>query len=263
MGVGLRLDIFGAGIIYPFLLIMIRCSGFLIITPILGSRVVPNRLKAGLSFFLAFLVFPLLNIRGILPPQDLITLGIEVFNQLVIGFTMGFGVYLFFHIFQLAGQFIDMRMGFALANVANPNYEGQAPLVGQFKDMLAILLFLAWNGHHYLIRLLYESFYVLPLRQSVSGDFLPVIFRMAGDVFILSFKLALPVLATLFVVDIIFGILARTIPQMHILVIGFPIKILLGIILLMLIIPSFTIFTRNIFSELYGYLEQLLSIWQG
>ncbi len=250
---------------YIFILTMLRYSGLFIITPILSSNVIVSRLKVALSFFLAIITLPVIVEEQLLEvPDNLFYILADVLKELSIGFIMGFIVLLLFTAIQLAGQYIDMRMAFRLANAVNPLSNSSTPVVGQFQNIMATLLFLAINGHHILIHNIYKSFEAIPLGRTVYIDELfKFIFRASGDIFILSFKIALPIIGTIFLVDVILGFLARAVPQMNLFIIGLPVKILVGFIFLILSLSIMVNFYNDLFSDLFKDILRLLRLLAG
>lgn len=247
---------------YVFILIMARYIGLFLLAPILGSRVIPVRVRIALIYFLAVLTLPLLsNLQAIALPINPVIIGLGVISELAVGFTIGFISFLVFAVIQLAGQFIDMRMGFAIVNVMDPITGMSAPLMGQFKNVLAILLFLTINGHHLLIKTLYQSYNLIELGGAAfSRSTFQYIFQTTADIFMLAFQLALPVIGTLFIADVIFGFLARSIPQMNIFIVGLPMKILIGLLVLILSIHFTVYFFQDLFSSMYQQLYQLIKL---
>ena len=251
---------------YLFLLTMARYLGIFLITPIFSSSVIVNRVKIGFSFLLALITLPIIQqqSQAIQFPDHGLLLLADILKELSIGFIMGFAVLLVFSAIQLAGQYIDMRMAFRMANVVNPMTNSQSPLVGQFKNIMSILVFLAINGHHIIIYNIYKSFSIVPIGEAVySNQLFRFIFRESADIFILSFKIALPVIGTIFIVDVILGFLARAVPQMNLFIIGLPIKILVGLIFLILSISAVIHFYTDVFNQMFDELIELLHILSG
>lgn len=247
---------------YTFLLIFIRYTGLFIVTPIFSSRTIPLRIKVGLSFMMAITTIPLFTGGIIMPSHEGLIL-ITILREILIGFSIGFIALISFAVIQLAGRFIDMRMGFAIVNVADPIHGETLPLIGQFKNLLAILLFLAINGHHVLIKALFHSFDLIPpggANLTTAG--LEFIIKNSGELFILAFRVALPVIGTLFIADMILGFLARTMPQLNIFVVGLPLKILVGMVMLFLSLNIFMGFVGNTFTEMFEDIYKLLSLLQ-
>jgi len=245
-------------LIMTFGLIMTRIIGFFLIVPFFGSVQIPARVKAGLALFLTLLLLPVIEGSPAQPPVPL-EFALLIINEMLAGVLLGFLVFITFSAVQLAGQFIDLRMGFALVNVLDPQSGEQIPLAGQLKTILATLFFLSLQGHHFLLRGLARSFDALDLGQAfpilISGEF---IMRVAGDMFLISFMIALPIIASLFISDIVFGFLARTIPQINMFSVGLPTKILVGILILSLTVPTFGRYFQDLFNRMFTQLNTLI-----
>lgn len=248
--------------IYSFLLITIRFSGIFLVTPLYSSQIIPIQVKSGLSLISGFILYPIIFQEGAIPfPDSVLEVIFNLVNELLIGLILGFSVFLIFSALQLAGQLLDLRMGFAMVNVIDPFTGSNAPLIGQFKNILAILLFLIINGHQQIIRALVASFKILPLtRPFLTPELMGYIFRIAGDIFLIGLRLALPVMAVLFIVDVVFGFLARTVPQMNVFILGFPLKILIGFLILLLSMPFMIEFLIDILQSIDTELANLLKL---
>jgi len=250
--------------IYLFILILIRYIGLFLMAPFLGSTAIPTRVKIGLAFLLAIVTMPLLVDNCLSVPGSVLFVLIDITVELGIGFGLGFISYLPFAAIQLAGRFVDLGMGFAIVNVSDPINGETMPLVGQFKNLLAILIFLAINGHHILIKALYGSFRLIPPGEKVlniNSSGMEYIFRATGDLFVLAFKIALPVIATIFIADIIFGFLTRTIPQLNIFILGLPMKIILSFVVLMFSLYFTILFIGDLFQDMSLELFRLIRLF--
>ncbi|MGM0602297.1 MAG: flagellar biosynthetic protein FliR [Bacillota bacterium] len=257
----------GAGIlsnnsIYLFVLIMIRYIGMMLITPIFSSQVIINRVKIILAVSLAVLTYPILQqmyqIEFNLNPILLI---INIMSEISVGLFMGFAVFLIFSAVQMAGQFIDMQMGFRIANVVDPFTGANSPVIGQFKNILITLVFLAVNGHLFLIRQLFSSFEIIPPGQINFGvEIWQYFFRRSADMFVLSVKMALPIVGAVFVIDIILAFLARAVPQMNLFIVGLPVKIMAGLVLLFLLLGVLTHFYNQIIMDIIYEIGDLFKL---
>ena len=248
--------------IYIFILIMIRYIGLFMIAPVFGSRVIPARVRLALILFLSFITFPILsNTQGAEVPENLLAVMLSVFGEFAVGLSIGFISYLLFAAIQFAGHYMDLSMGFAIVNVIDPISQTQAPVLGQFKNILAILVFFAINGHHLLLRAVYYSYQLIPLGNvSFSNAFFRYIFSIGSEFFRIAILIALPVTGTLFVATVILGFLARTIPQMNIFVIGLPLKVLLGFLILSLSLVFTIYYFQDLFAWLYRSLSELIKL---
>ena len=158
-----------------------------------------------------------------------------------------------------AGQIIDTQIGFGIVNVMDPRNEIQVPMVGNFLFILALLLFFMANGHHMLIKFLYESYGLLPVGQiNIEYNMVFTILEIFIGTFIIAVKLAVPILAALLLTEAALGILARTVPQMNIFVVGMPLRIIIGMLTLYFIMPLFAAIMEYIFDDMYSNITVIL-----
>ncbi|GAB6098882.1 flagellar biosynthetic protein FliR [Halanaerocella petrolearia] len=246
--------------IYYVSLVITRIIGLFVIAPIFGSKALPRRLKVGMIVILAILLINIIPLpEGRIP--ELGILGLELITEFIIGLIMGFILSLIFTAIQLAGQFIDRRMGFAMANILDPQSGTQVPLVGQYKNILATLVFLSFNGHHKILKLLAKSFELIKLGQFHSSiDLFNLLLRIIGDLIPLGFRIALPLLATLFIVDLAFGLIARTVPQLNIFILGLPLKLFVGLLMLIITLPNYISLLEDVFGEGFSNLYNVLEL---
>jgi len=184
--------------------------------------------------------------------------------EVLTGYALGLVGYVFFAAIQLAGQLIDMQMGFGIVNVLDPQSGMQVPLVGSLYYLLALLIFLGIDGHHQLLSAVYQSYDVIPI---LGGNFQPgfteFLVKLAGYMFVMGVKLAAPIVAALLVADAALGFMARTVPQMNIFLVGMPLKILGGIFMLLLTLPVYVWLIQAVFTQLFRYLDQALYFLAG
>ncbi len=258
----MQLEMFLIDNTYLFLLILIRYLGLFIITPLFSSSVVLNRIKVGLALLLTVVSFPVLqNLYSPQLPESVIIIVGEVLREVSIGILFGFTVLLIFSAVQLAGKLIDLRMGFRIANELDPVTGISAPIMGQFKNILATLTFLVINGHLILIRSLFATFDIIPPGKTVFENLTwQFMFRSSADLFIIGFQIALPIVGTVFMIDILLGFLARTVPQMNIFIVGLPVKIIAGFIVLLLSLHVSIYFYRNMFENMFEEIIRLINL---
>lgn len=191
-----------------------------------------------------------------------------VIREVLIGILLGFVAYLFFTVTQIAGSFVDMQMGFGIANVVDPMTGAQSPILGNLKFFLAVLTFLAIDGHHYLLMGIMNSYDWVPLDNEFftriyEGSVSTFLLRTLSTMFVLAFQLSAPLITALFLVDVALGMLARTAPQFNVFVIGLPLKILVGYIVYLVMIPGFLFLFQQLFSHLFAALNEMLMTLQG
>lgn len=241
-----------------FLLMFARISGIFTSAPVFGSHNIPVQAKAGLSILMTYMMLPLFMNNSQIPDAFLPYI-VMVIGEFLLGLIIGFASSLVFSGVQMAGHLLDMQIGFGIVNVIDPQFGQQVPLLGNFKYILALLIFLVTNGHHVLLSAIFASFKLVPVTGVVFNTTIyAMIVNMVVGIFIIAFKISLPVLIALFLTDIALGILARTMPQMNIFVVGIPGKIIVGIFVLSLAIPFYIAFLEVVFNAMYSDIYHLL-----
>ena len=248
-----ELDIFNMALfnLQIFLLIFTRISSIFLTAPIIASRNIPYITKIGLAFVITVLLFPIIN-KEIDLPADILSYLIIILNQVVVGIIIGFTAYMIFIAIQLAGQIIDLQMGFGIVNIIDPLSNMQVSIIGQFQFVLGILIFLVINGHHYLFQAISDSFSIVPLKSigitQVTVDKLIDIFY---GMFIIAFKIAGPATIALLLTNVTLGFIARTVPQMNVFIVGLPLNILVGIAAVLLSLPVIVNMLNSLFNSMW------------
>lgn len=239
-----------------FLLALTRVSGVFIMSPFLGSRNIPATVRISAAVAITLVLYPMLlesTDAGIAIPETLIGYALAVATELFIGWLIGFTAFLTFSMVHMAGQILDMQVGFGMVNVVDPTSGQQVPIIGSFQYNLALIAFLVSNGHHLLLSGLFESFRIVPiLGAHVQSTLTQLVMDFISGIYITGLKIAVPVLAAIMLTEVALGVLARTMPQMNIFVVGIPAKILVGLFILMMTIPFFIMFMDVAFNEMYG-----------
>ncbi|MGI6225619.1 MAG: flagellar biosynthetic protein FliR [Peptococcales bacterium] len=246
---------------YPlFLIIILRISGFMISAPVFNSRNIPGQLKIALTLFMSLFTYFLVSNTFTIPEIDL-SYFIILFSEFLVGVVIGFAAQLLFSAIQLAGQSIDMQMGFGIVNIMDPQSGMQIPIIGSFKNLLAIFVFFLINGHHYLFEAMFYSYQVVPIGGFTANPGLAsLLINLTGDLFLIALKLAAPLVGALFITDFVMGIISRTVPQMNVFLVGMPAKILSGILLLLLIIPFYVYLLTSLFEKSFKDIFRLIQV---
>ena len=220
----------------PFLLVMFRLSGIFVFGPMFGSRLIPMQLKALLVVVLAFCTYPLVPAQAV-SFESLPAMAFAVGSELLIGIIIGFGATLPLFALQLAGLIMGQQLGLGLARVFNPDLEEETEVVGQLLFLLALTVFIAANGHHLMLAVLVRSFHSVPLGGYMPDSGLVVLMTgLLTSMFDLALRIAAPVLCLLFLETAAMGFIARTVQHLNILSLGFPLRILLGMGLLVAVV---------------------------
>lgn len=227
-----------------------RASGMMVSAPVFQSKGIPRQARVLFAFALAFTVAPFIKSDVDLTKFNFWMAAFALIQEVLVGLILGFMVNLTFYAIQIAGYFFDTSMGFGVINIIDPNTGTEMPLLGQFNHILALLVFLAMNGHHTIIMSFIQSFDLIKpgaffIRNQAVGIFISAFSRM----FYLGFKIGIPILGTIFLVDTALGIIAKLVPQVNVFIIGFPIKIILGITMLVLFIPVYIMVIESCFAN--------------
>lgn len=232
-----------------FLLIFVRVSGIFIFSPIFSSQNVPNPLKIGFSFFLSILLTTTLNVNYLSSIETNYIL--LIIKELMVGIIIGYVSYAFFSAFYVLGQIVDMEIGFGMVNVIDPQNKVQVPVMGNFYYILALLVFLMINGHHVVIKALIESYEFVPIGSFYFSEGIThKLVEILAKTFSLGFRISSPIVVVMLLIDILLGVLSRTMPQMNVFVVGMPLKIIVGLLIVAVSIPVFYALTGKVFDEM-------------
>lgn len=240
-------------------MVFIRVTGMFVSAPVLNTNRIPMPVKVGLAFLMSIVLFPLVGGAVNTLPSDLFPYVILVLKELLVGLSIGFVATMIFSAVHMAGEISDMQSGFAFAALIDPTSGERTSIIGQFQINMAWLIFLGVNGHHVMINGVADSFRMVPLgNAALDGRVISSVLVMCSQVFIIGLQIGAPVVGAVLLGDIALGVLARTVPQLNILVLGFPIKMMLGLIVLMLSLPLVVTLERNLVPVMQHAISTLL-----
>jgi flagellar biosynthetic protein FliR len=234
-----------------FFLIFLRVGAIMMTAPLFGSKNIPLLLKAGLLLSISMVLFPIINLDSIPFLTEVMPFGLGVIGEIILGVTIGLSVRLLFAGIQLAGQLAGFQMGLAIVNVMDPQTSAQVPILAQFNNLIAMMVFLAINAHHWFLRSLMESFRLVPpFNFTLNYSLVEHLMMLGGNMFIIALKIGAPIIATMLITSVALGLIARTVPQMHIFIVAMPLKILIGLLMLSLTAPYLSSFLNEVFRGL-------------
>ncbi len=240
------------------LLAFLRFISFNFSFPLFNQRSIPWQLRIGFSALLAIAVAPTTT-HTLEPFWFLLVLAVQ---EIGIGLLLAFVVTLLFGIIYFAGQLIDVPMGFGMVSIFDPQSGMQIPVFSQFYHLLGMLIFLAVDGHLWLFHALAESLDYIPINTFFSLELtMETLMSLSKNIFVIGFQIALPIIGTIFLTDMALGIVTKAVPQINVFVIGFPIKIMVGMLILTLVIPTYVHIASGLFALdglLFQYIYQLL-----
>lgn len=247
---------------YGFLLILIRTSGMLVSAPLLSHRAIPSWTKIGFAVFFALVLVPLQKDRLPAPPADAGHVAGAVISETLFGLALGLAMQLVFVGIQMGSHILGLQMGFGMGQVYDPITGAQFGALDSFYAVLVTLIFFVTNGHHLVIQALAET-----LRAVPPGGFNPAALRsdaiaaLAAGLLVTAARVAMPVVAALFLTDVGMGFVARVMPQANMMVVGTPVKVGVGLIVLIAALPATAALMQGVINgPLTGSSEQLLGV---
>ena len=244
------------------LLIFIRVTAIVSVTPLFGNNAVPVRVKAAISFFLSIIMINTVDYTAV-SYVGTIGYSVLVMKEAITGLVIGIGSGFCLYILNYSGHFIDMELGLSMAMEFDPTSNLQSTITANFLSHLFIIMFLMSDMHYFIIDALNESYKAIPIGgANIDAGLYHIIVKYIVDYFVIALRIALPIFACVFVINIILGILAKVAPQMNMFVIGMQLKIFVGLFILYMImgmLPGIVDFIFEEMRELTGMFMDILS----
>jgi flagellar biosynthesis protein FliR len=256
----MNLPFLSAGQVEAFILVLLRVSAIVVTIPVISDQSVPVRVKAALSIMITLIIFPVV-LPKIPEPSNyqLLILLYRMAGEVMIGLIIGFAARLIFAGIQMAGDMIGFQMGLSIANVIDPMTSDQVSIITELQYLIAMLLFLAVDAHHIFFSALIQSYSILsPLTFHFSGQLMQLIFDFSKEMFVIAVKLGAPLMAVMIFSNVGLGIVARTVPQINVFIVGMPLQIAIGLIFLGLTAPLYIKLTQGLFGNLEAKIIHLL-----
>jgi flagellar biosynthetic protein FliR len=239
-----------------FLLLFARLSGMFTFFPFFSHMKIPMSIKTAIVVFLTIFLFPYASAPNV--EFSVAGLILAILSEILLGFIAGTFLLLVFAMLEMAGMQISFVMGFTMASVIDPQTNTSLPLISQIFTLLALVVLLAFNGHHLMLLFISDSLSILPL-----GEFYPsqnvwtYLVKAATNMFVFGFILSFPIVGMSLLADVVFGMLMKTMPQFNLLVVGFPIKIMVGFVVMVAILSSIMFVFKREFLSAIEYLSIL------
>ena len=247
-------------LISQFFFPLFRLSGMFIAAPVLGSHLVPVRIRVILALLVTLLILPLIPE---IPVVDALSIHgfLLMANQVLIGVAIGLIFQLVFQVIVLGGQLLAMQSGLGFATMVDPQNHDNLPVITQFYLFALTLLFLSTDGHLSLLQMIVSSFQTFPIGwHFLSVDNFIEIAAFAGDIFSGAVSIALPAIISLLMVNLTFAIVTKSAPQINIFSIGFPLTLILGLTVMYLSFPSMIHHAEMIFSHGFSIVNDILGV---
>lgn len=234
------LSLLSADSLILFIIVFTRLSGMMAGAPLFSTYPIPTNVKVLLCAITAFIIYPVVaNTIGSALPKDMIALTLFLVKEFFIGFLIGFIARFIFTAVQIAGQTIGIQMGVTMAMVLDPTTNAQSTVLGQIYVYITTIVFICINAHHWLFIAVYRSFENVP--PGIEFIFTPTLVNQVAllfsHMFVISFQICLPIFCVLFVSEVLMGFMAKMMPQMNIFMVALPIKIGVGLIMMLAFLP--------------------------
>jgi flagellar biosynthetic protein FliR len=236
------------------------------VAPLLSSDAIPQPAKIGLALFTTIIIFPWVKELGYPIPENIVDYFLVVVGEVLVGIIIGFFLALIYMIFQVGGEFFAFQMGFGASSVFDPLAQVEVPLIGQYLNVVAMLVFVTTGGFQKIfISGVYGSFQAVRVSAIATGrDFLLRFFLGGmGKLFENALTIAFPILGTLFLVSVCMGLMAKAAPQMNLLMMGFPVSITVAFLFLVLLLPFLADIAARLIDAGYRELSGLYGSLSG
>ena len=242
-----------------FLVVLARIGGLVTFAPFWSHRAAPPKVRIILAFVLALVVTPAVISKIETPPSDIAPLTLVLFGELIIGFALGFVGRLVFSAFEIAAHFVGAQMGFTLAGTIDPATKAQTAAFGTIAQMLGLMVLLAADGHHWFLAATLKSFSTTaPGNFEMSAQLVEILVRMSADALAVGVALAAPAIIVLLVVELALETFGRVAPQFQMFILGYPIKIAVGLWLIGASVFFMPSAMRTVLSGIYDNLLKVL-----
>jgi len=250
-----------AGII-TFVLILIRVSAFLMTAPFFSMPLIPGRVRVGLALALAVALFPSVTPVAAGAPGGVWGYALTALGEAGVGLGMGYVASLVFSAITVAGQYMDLQIGFAMASLVDPASNVNTTVLAQYLFFLGMLLYLDLDGHLLLIAGLARSYQLVPLAASgLTAAATGSVVRTFAQMFVLAVQIAMPLVAVLLVIELVLGFLGRTAPQTNVFMLSFPVNVAAGLLTLAVVLPMVAGVFSHLFDVLNGRVIDFLRGW--
>ncbi len=242
--------------IVGFVLLFFRFAALFLAAPIFSHKNIPINIKASMAFFFTILFY------SSMPPLqieiDVATIVLAILSELLFGLAIGVILLLAYNVITFAGGIISFMMGFSMASAIDPQSGVSMPIISQFLSLMGLMILLEVDLHHWLLLFIDKSLKTIPLGGFImSKDLFNYTIHATSNMFMVGFMIAFPIIALIYLSDVLFGMLMKTMPQFNLLVIGFPIKIILAFMVLIATFSATMLILKEQMLEAFNYLEIL------
>lgn len=244
------------------LLVFVRVASIISVTPFFGNNAIPVKVKAAVAFFLSIIIMNVVDYTAV-SYEGILGYSILVMKEAITGLVIGIGSGFCLYILNYSGHFIDMELGLSMAMEFDPTSNIQSTITANFLSHLFMLMFLVSDMHYFVIDALNESYKLIPIGgANIDANLYTIVVKYVTDYFVIAIRIALPIFACVFVINVVLGVLAKVAPQMNMFVIGMQLKLFVGLFVLFMImgmLPGIVDFIFEEMREITGMFMKMLA----
>lgn len=250
-------EIISEEFVFSFFLLFTRITAIFAMMPFFSHQSISMQAKAAFAFYLTVILFPFVDTTQV--EIELTSIMLALFSELVLAVIAGLALNIVFMMLKYAAEVMSFIMGFSMATAMDPASGTNSTVIGTFLSLVALLVLLQIDGHHLILLFIAESINEIPLGGFILTENMVIYFMDAmRNFFIMGFTIAFPLIALAYISDVIFGMLMKTMPQFNLLVVGFPIKITVSLIIVIVTLGSMMTIFQSELAKAFRFLEALL-----
>lgn len=247
-----------------FVLILGRMMGMFLIAPMFGRNSIPPMVKIALAILFSYILLPT-QFYQLEINNNTIEIAFLLIREITIGLGLGFVAQTFFSIFLTAGSIMDLSIGLSMSRALDPQSGTQVTITSKLLDTFAYLVFFAINGHHFLVKALINSYIILPIGSTVviNENFLAFFIRLLTYLFTSAITLGIPIMISIFMANLLLAFMNKIMPQMNVFIVGMPMKIFLGLSMIIISVPFMTELIKTVFYKMLEYMYFFTNLIKG
>ena len=219
-------------------LIFLRVTAFFAITNVFFPNGTPKTLKAMFSLIFSFALLSGVDYGSVNEITSNYYLIIYIFYEIVNGLILGLILNIAFEVVLMAGSLLDVHIGLSMVNTVDPNSKANTTITGNLLHYVALIIFFIVDGHHMLIKSLMESFIILPMGNGLlHAETMSTLIEIIANYFVIGLKIAIPIVLIMIMTDVAMGLVSRAVPQINVMILGMPVKMLIGILAISVSLP--------------------------
>lgn len=246
-----------------FIIVLVRLGGLMTTAPLISTYPIPYQIKVWFMASVAFIMFPMvMNQAHFLMPTSVPELTVIFLREFIIGYVAGFIANVVFVGIAISADLVSMQIGLTASQALDPTTGETSPILAHAYTILASMIFIGINGYQWLFTAIFKTFQVLPPGYEfiVNGQFAHNVIFISSQFFVIGLGIALPIFSVLLITDVLLGVVAKMMPQMNIFMVALPVKIYLGFVLIIMLLPALV---NQIYLLLEKYLSSIISVFGG